>query len=104
MPYTPRTSYRDQPAYRDAYFRFTPRVFNGVSFSAWYENGGWNEHYQVLGSLIPTMPRTGHYSRIMRIIGFRYLKFAAPLMMDMYFCTMPCQNPIRFAISSRLTP
>jgi predicted N-acetyltransferase YhbS len=47
MPYTLRTNYRDQPAYRDAYFRFTPRVFNGVSFSAWYEKEGWNEHYQV---------------------------------------------------------
>jgi predicted N-acetyltransferase YhbS len=47
MPYTLRTNYRDQQAYRDAYFRFTPRVFNGVSFAPWYEKGGWNEHYQA---------------------------------------------------------
>ncbi len=47
MPYTLRMDYRDQQAYRDAYFRFTSKVFDGVSFSAWYEKGGWNEHYQV---------------------------------------------------------
>ncbi len=47
MPYTLRADYRDQQTYRDAYFRFTPKVFDGVSFATWYEKGGWNEHYQV---------------------------------------------------------
>ncbi len=47
MPYILRTDYRDQPAYRDAYFRFTPKVFDGVSFAEWHHKGGWNEHYQV---------------------------------------------------------
>jgi GNAT superfamily N-acetyltransferase len=47
MPYTLRTNYREQQAYRDAYFRFTSHVFAGTSFAAWYEKGGWNAHYQV---------------------------------------------------------
>jgi GNAT superfamily N-acetyltransferase len=47
MSYTLRTNYHEQPAYRDAYFRFTAHAFAGTSFAAWYAKGGWNAHYQV---------------------------------------------------------
>jgi GNAT superfamily N-acetyltransferase len=47
MSYTLRVNYREQQAYRDAYFRFTAHVFAGTSFAAWYAKGGWNAHYQV---------------------------------------------------------
>ncbi len=47
MPYTLRTDYRDHQIYRDAYFRFTPKVFDGLSFAEWCHKGGWNDQYQV---------------------------------------------------------
>jgi ribosomal protein S18 acetylase RimI-like enzyme len=38
-------NYRESDLYREKYFRFVERVFDGVGFREWYARGFWDERY-----------------------------------------------------------